>query len=183
MRTQWKGLLGSHHIISAAGGRNYIITRRPPKLEIEFGHRLFFDEKGTAAIEFGMVAMILCGLLLGIIDFGMGYWEKIQVGNAARAGGEYAMANGWNQSAITTAVTSATGLSSITATPAPTETYGCPSATGGITTASNGASCTGGGTAGTYVTVNAQATYSPIFPFASFANAVTLTATTIVRIN
>ena len=183
MRMQWKDLLRSYHIILAADGRKYTQTRRPANLKIEFGRGLVFDEKGTAAIEFGIVATILCSLLLGVIDFGMGYWEKIQVGNAARAGGEYAIANGWNQSGITTAVTKATGLNSITASPAPTETYGCPSASAGITSASNGASCTGGGTAGAYVTINAQASYSPIFPFASFANTVTLTATTIVRVN
>ena len=47
------------------------------------------------------------------MDFGMGFWEQIQVGNAARAGAQYAIFNGWNQSGISTAVTSATSLASI----------------------------------------------------------------------
>jgi Flp pilus assembly protein TadG len=144
--------------------------------------RLFFDEKGTAALEFGMVGTMLTLLLLGGIDFGMGYWEQIQVGNAVRAGGDYAILNGWNQSGIKTAVTSATSLSSIAATPSPTESCGCPSTSSGITTATCGSSCTGGGTAGTYVTVNAQASYSPIFSLSGLANKITLTASTIVRI-
>jgi Flp pilus assembly protein TadG len=130
-----------------------------------------------------MVATFLCFLLLGLIDFGMGYWEQIQVGNAARAGSEYAIFNGWNQSRITTAVTSATSLSSIAATPAPTQSYGCPSASAGITTAASGSSCTGGGTAGTYVTVNAQASYSSIFTYPGIANPLTLTASVTVRVN
>jgi Flp pilus assembly protein TadG len=145
--------------------------------------QLHFDEKGTAAIEFGLVASLLSFLLLGLIDFGMGYWQQMQVGNAARAGGEYAIANGWSQSKITTAVTSATGLSSITATPAPTQTYGCPSANAGITAAANGSKCTGGGTAGSYVTVNAQASYSTVLTYAGIANPMILTARMIVRIN
>lgn len=145
--------------------------------------QLFFDDKGTAAIEFGLVATFLSFLLLGLTDFGMGYWEQMQVGNAARAGAEYAIANGWNQSGITTAVTSATGLGSITATPAPTQTCGCPSVTAGITTATCRSSCAGGGTAGTYVTVNARASYSFIVPYAGIASPLTLTASTTVRIN
>jgi Flp pilus assembly protein TadG len=147
------------------------------------GKRLFFDDEGTAGIEFGLIGTILSLLLLGVVDFGMGYWDQIKVGNAARAGAEYAIVNGWNQSGIGTAVTSATGLTSIAASPAPAQSYGCPSATAGITTASAGSNCAGGGTAGTYVTVSARATYSPIFPFSGFANNMTLTATTVVRIN
>jgi Flp pilus assembly protein TadG len=145
--------------------------------------QLHFDEKGTAAIEFGLIASFLCFLLLGLTDFGMGYWEKMQVGNAARAGGEYAISIGWNPSNITTAVTNATGLSSITATPAPTQTYGCPSASAGITAATNGSSCPGGGTAGTYVTVNAKASYSTAFTYPGIANPPTLTASMTVRTN
>ena len=142
-----------------------------------------FDEIGTAAIEFGVVAAFLCFLLLGSIDFGMGYWEHIQVGNAARAGGEYAIIKGWSQSGITTAVTSATGLSSIVATPAPAQTCGCPSTSAGVIAATCGSSCTGGGTAGTYVTVNAQASYSTLFTYPGIANPLTLTARVTVRIN
>ena len=153
--------------------------------------RLFFDEKGVAAIEFGVVGTVLTLLFLGGVDFGMGYWEQIEVGNAARAGAEYAAFanNGFNASKIETAVTSATSLSSIAATPAPTEFCGCPNATSGISNLSSGAcgtpapSCAGGGTAGTYVTVNAQASYTPIFPFSGFANAVTLSASMTARID
>jgi len=144
--------------------------------------QLFSDERGTAAIEFGVVGAFLCLLLLGLVDFGMGYWEQMQVGNGARAGGEYAIINGWNPSGITTAVSSATGLGSITATPAPTQTCGCPSVSGGVTTATCNSSCAGGGTAGTYVTVNAQASYSTAFTYPGIANPLTLTASTTVRV-
>jgi Flp pilus assembly protein TadG len=145
--------------------------------------RLLVDDKGTAAIEFGLVGSALTLLMLGLMDFGMGYWESIQVGNAARAGAQYAVVNGWNQSGISTAVTSATSLASISATPAPSESCGCPSASSGVTSATCGTSCAGGGNAGTYITVNAQASYTPIFPISGFSNAVTLTASTVIRIN
>ena len=72
-------------------------------------------------------------LLLGICDFGLGFWEQMQVANAARAGAEYAVKNGYNSSNIQTTVTNATNLSGIQASPAPTQTCGCPDAASGIT--------------------------------------------------
>jgi len=126
---------------------------------------------------------MLCFLLVGLTDFGMAYWEKIQVGNAARAGAQYAMVHGWNPPAISTSVTRATGLISIAATPAPTQACGCPSASSGIIATSCGSSCTGGGAAGTYVTVNASASYSTLLPYPGIANTFALTATNTLRIN
>jgi Flp pilus assembly protein TadG len=188
MRAQRKNLSGRNlHDRSAIGWRHTACraARRIMKIGRGFS-QLFSDEKGTAAIEFGVIGAFLSLLLLGLIDFGMGYWQRMQVGNAARAGGEYAIIYGWDPSGIetgiTTAVTGATGLGSISATPAPTKTYGCASVSAGITTATLGSSCAGGGTAGTYVTVNAQASYSTVFTYPGIANPLTLTASTTVRI-
>jgi Flp pilus assembly protein TadG len=183
MRTQQQFPSGRHlHDRSTIGSRRYTACRVARQIT-KRSRGLRIDEKGTAAIEFGLVGTMLSVLLLGLIDFGMGYWEQIQVGNAARAGGQYAIFNGWSSAGITTAVTSATSLSAIAATPAPTQSCGCPSASAGITAATCGSSCTGGGTAGTYVTVKAQAAYSTIFPFPGIANPLTLTASMTVRIN
>lgn len=141
------------------------------------------DECGNTIIEFALVVSILATLTLGVLDFGIGFWEDMQVGNAARAGADYATKNGFNSSNIQTAVTSATTLSSISASPAPTQSCGCPSVTSGISSASCGSSCASGGIAGTYVTVNAQASYTTLFPWPGIPNPVTLTASTVVRIN
>lgn len=146
-------------------------------------HRFVSHAAGTAAVEFGIIGSFLALLLLGAVDFGVGYWQFIQVGNAARAGAEYAANNGWNQSAITSAVTGATNLQSVTATPVPNEFCGCPDASAGIQSASCSAHCSGGGTAGTYVTVNAQASYATIFQIPGIPSAFPLSASTTVRIN
>ena len=185
MRTPRLFLSREHLHDRAAIGSRRRTSRRAADQIVKNGRgfsRLLFEEKGTAAIEFGMVGTFLCLLLLGLVDFGMGYWEQIQVGNAARAGAEYAIFNGWNQSGITTAVTSATSLSSISATPAPTQSYGCPSVSA-ITTAAYGATCTGGGTAGSYVTVNAKASYSTLFTYPGVTNPLNLTASVTIRVN
>jgi Flp pilus assembly pilin Flp len=153
--------------------------------------QLFFDEKGTAAIEFGLVGTFLSLLMIGLVDFGMGYWEQMQVGNAARAGAEYVIANSttWNSSAVLSAVTSATSLpsGSITATVS-TPSCGCPNVSGGITAGGGaiptcGVSCASGGTSGAYVTIAAQASYSPILTYTGIIFPPNLTATTTVRYN
>jgi Flp pilus assembly protein TadG len=184
MRTRRHLPSGWHlHDRSAVGLRHHASPRaasRVTKNAAGFS-QWFLDEEGTAAIEFGLIATFLSLLLLGMVDFGMGYWEQVQVGNAARAGAQYAIFNGWNSSGITTAVTSATSLRSISATPAPSQSCGCPSASAGITAATCGSSCTSGGNAGTYVTVHAQASYSSIFPISGITNPLTLSASTTVR--
>lgn len=144
---------------------------------------LWLSQEGIGAIEFAFVAPILCMMVLGILDFGIGYWEQMQVGNAARAGAEYATKNGYNTASIQTAVISATGLSTIQASPAPTQSCGCPDATTGITVATCGSTCANGGTAGTYVIVNAQASYTTIFGWPGIPQPLTLTASATARIN
>lgn len=144
---------------------------------------LLVAEDGVSAIEFALVVSILCVLVLGILDFGVGFWEQMQVGSAAVAGADYAVKNGYDSSAIQTAVTSATGLSAIEASPAPSQSCGCPDATAGIISATCGASCSGGGTAGKYVTVNARVSYTTIFGWPGIPQPMTLTASTMVRIN
>lgn len=144
---------------------------------------LWHDARGNSIIEFAIVVSVLATLTMGALDFGIGFWEDMQVGNAARAGAGYAEKNGFNSSSIETAVTSATSLATISASPAPSQSCGCPNATNGISSATCGSSCAAGGNAGTYVTVNAQASYTTLFPWPGIPNPVTLTASTVVRIN
>ena len=68
---------------------------------------------GVSTIEFAVIASMLATLAIGMLDFGMGLWQQMEVGNAARAGAEFASINGYNSTGIQNAVTSATSLSSI----------------------------------------------------------------------
>src|SRR5436190_15162474 len=101
-------------------------------------------QDGVGAIEFAFVAGILSMLLLGICDFGLGFWEKMQVANAARAGAEYAVKSGYDSTNIQTAVTNSTNLSGVQASPAPAQTCGCPDAVTGVSASTCGASCPNG---------------------------------------
>jgi Flp pilus assembly pilin Flp len=148
--------------------------------------RLARDSEGASAIEFGFLAPILALLVMGIVDFGMGIWEDMEVANAAEAGAAYASVKGWNATAtkIQSAVTNATSLSTISASPAPSiMSCGCPNANStAISSATCGTTCSDGSEAGHYWVVNAQASYSMFLRYPGIGNPMTLSATAFARL-
>lgn len=139
------------------------------------------NDEGLSGIEFAMIAPVLILAFIATADFGLAIFAKMEVENAAQAGTQYAAQNGFSSDTVSSAVTSATSLSGLTASPAPTEFCGCPSTTG-ITTATCGTNCASGATAGTYVTASAQATYSTIVSYPGVAPSYTFQSTSTVRI-
>jgi Flp pilus assembly protein TadG len=144
--------------------------------------KLFRADAGMSTVEFALLVPIFSTMLVGVLDLGMGFWNQIQVGNAARAGAEYALTNGFDSTKVSSAITHATNLSSISASPAPSQSCGCPDASKGVLLAACGTPCTGGGNAGTYVIVNAQASYGTIFSYPGIPNPMTLGSVAVVRI-
>jgi Flp pilus assembly protein TadG len=136
---------------------------------------------GLAAVEFAVIAPVLSLVMICTVDVGLGFYRKMQVQNAAQAGAEYAATHGFNASAIASAMSAATGLTSVQASPQPAQFCGCPS-TGGVATATCGTNCTGGAQAGTYVAVSAQADYTTLIPYPLFPDSYTFTAQSTVRI-
>jgi len=145
-------------------------------------------ERGSSAIEFGLLAPILIFLTIGVVDLGLGLYQQQQVQAAAQAGAQAALSGGSsvNTSAsnfttnIENAVTSATNLSSISASA--TTSCGCPSGTSITTAKTCSTACTGGANPNTYVTVGATATYKPLLSYPTLGSSVTLNATATVRI-
>ena len=154
---------------------------RQHKSFIERFQRLFGDPRGSVSVELGIVLSLLTVMVIPTVDIGMGAYTQMQVANAAQAGAEYAAVNGWNSGNVSTAVTSATSLGGISASPAPTETCGCVTA-GAVVAATCGATCSNGNTAGSFVTVNAQATYTTLFSYPGLPSPMTMTSTSTVRI-
>ena len=141
---------------------------------------LFGARDGSAAVEFSIAAPVLAIMFVPMIDIGMAVYQQMQVQDAAQAGAQYAMAHGWNSSSIQSAVTSATTLS-VSATPAPSKSCGCPDGSS-VSAATCGSTCSDGRTAGSYVTVSAQATYTPLLPYPTMGTSVTLSAQATARI-
>jgi Flp pilus assembly protein TadG len=149
-----------------------------------FGSR---SKSGTAAIEFALFTPLLLIVLTGTVELGFLMYEAMQVNNAVEAGALYAAANSFNAANITSAVTNAsvlpTGLNTLTATPAPTQFCGCPTAAGVTNLGSPPCSATAcsGSPAGTYVQVNASLTHTIIIPNPWVPT--TLTAIAVIRTN
>ncbi len=160
--------------------------------------RFVADHRGVALIEFAVVMPVLVLLLLPLVDLGLGFYVKTQLMTAAEAGTQYAFVNGWSGTSTTTqtnilsAVNSATGLGSMSATPAPALACGCADGTT-ITYSSPGSAfspsacsaltaCASGASPGAYVTVSTQVTYRPVFTYLIFSGSSTLTASSTVRI-
>jgi Flp pilus assembly protein TadG len=150
--------------------KDVIPTARATLIQLK---TMFAATGGLAAVEFGIVIPLLLAVIIPVCDLGKGLSQQLQVWQAAQAGVQYAMANGFASTAIQNAVTAATSLSSINATPAPAQSCGCP--TGSSVAAANPAvpPCTGlcsnGKQSGTYVTVSATAAYYPLIPYPSAA--------------
>lgn len=115
------------------------------------------DQRGSAAIEFAIVAPVLVLLGAATVELGFAVVQKMEVQDAAAAGALYATQNGWNQSAIAAAVTAAKPGAGVSASPAPALYCGCPTASG-VTTASCSVNCTDGSATRRYVKVSAAAT-------------------------
>jgi Flp pilus assembly protein TadG len=140
---------------------------------------------GVATIELAMVSPLLVTGVLGAAEVGITIFRATQVQFAAQAGARYALSHGFNTTNVSNAIVNATTYTAITATPAPSQFCGCPSATG-VSVASGtppcSATCSGGVTAGTYVTASSQAQFSPIIPNPWQTGTVTLSAKATVRI-
>jgi Flp pilus assembly protein TadG len=143
--------------------------------------RCWRETRGNAALEMALVAPMLVLMMIGVADFGMAVFLKMQVQQAAQAGAEYAIVHGFDAAAITTAATSAVPVSGITATPAPAQSCGCPSGTT-MTAATCGTNCANGLGAGTYVTVSTQGTYATMLAYPGMPASFAFTAASIVRV-
>ena len=155
------------------------------------------ERRGVAMVEFAIVLPVLVLLLLPLVDLGMGFYVKTQVMTAAEAGAQYAFVHGWSgtntttQTSLVAAVNSATSLSGLQVTTAPSLSCKCANGTT-LTTLTvtapysqstcSAQTCVTSPPAGAYVTVHAQATYTPLFTYRIFGGGKTLTASSTVRV-
>lgn len=148
-------------------------------------------ESGTAAIEFALFLPFLLLVLSGIVELGFSAYEAMQVNNAVDAGAIYAATNAFSAAKISSVTTSGAvlppGLNTLTATPAPTQFCGCPSAAGSVSNLGPpNPTCSltacSGGPAGTYVQVNASLNHMVIFP-TTWGLPTAFTATAVIRTN
>ncbi len=140
--------------------------------------------EGIAAVEFALLAPVLTLIFIAAVSFGLASWTKMQVSNAARAGGVYAAKYGFNQTNITAAAKNATPLPNVTVT-ATQATASCTNPTNGTISSANGATTcpSTGAPPGTYVTVTTQVPYSFTLPIPGIADMAALSGNAVARIN
>src|SRR5438132_2520486 len=91
--------------------------------------RLWAAEDGLGAIEFGFIAPVLIAILIGVLDFGLAFWQQMEVAAAADAGTQWGMGNTFSDPSIKSVVQAATNLSIPTGNIYPVNTCGCASST------------------------------------------------------
>jgi Flp pilus assembly protein TadG len=143
--------------------------------------RLLGDASGAAAVELALVAPFIVGIIVPMADLGIGAYDKMQVQDAAEAGVQYVLVNGYNETDIENAAQSATSLgTNVAVSVTPSNTCYCVSS-GTLSSAGCGSSCSDGSTAANYVGVTASYTYTPLFTYAGLGSSVSISSTATSR--
>jgi Flp pilus assembly protein TadG len=135
--------------------------------------RLCMARRGSAAVEFALMAPVIAVILVGVADWGIAIEQRERLQTAARAGAQIALSRPTETTAIEAAVNSAAG--SLT---------GLNVSSSGIFCSCDGTAmgtCTDScaGTIATYVTVGVSRPYSRISP----TGPSTISANVTVRVN
>jgi Flp pilus assembly protein TadG len=141
--------------------------------------RCLRDRSGVGAVEFAIIAPLLIFMFVAMADLGLGIYQNMQVDSAAQYGAQYALVNGYNSGAITSAVKSSTDLSSLTVTP--TSFAGCAGSNGVVPQLGTGL-CNDGSTAGTFVRVSVTHAYTTLIPYPGMPSSFTLSSQSTVRL-
>ena len=136
------------------------------------------DTRGVAAIEFACVAPLFALTLVGMTELGLAVRTRLAAEEAAAAGAQAAL-KGFNTATITAAVQNANPNRTVLASPAPTEFYACPSASG-LANSTQGATCADGKSSRHFVRVHATITRPTVFG-PQFGLPTSLTAHTTAR--
>jgi Flp pilus assembly protein TadG len=157
------------------------------------------ENAGVAAIEFAIYALVFSMVVAAVVDIGLLLFTKSELDAAVSAGAEYAAnsaslvasdPSGLNTN-ISDIVNNANGTSWASATVNvnnSNDTSGCYCPTGTPnnnwswgTAQTCGASCSGGGAAGQFVTITASRTVSPLFPAFGFVQSGSITSNAVVE--
>lgn len=151
-------------------------------------------QSGSVAIEFGFALLFLFPLAVGTVELGVAVYQNMQVHAAAEAGALYALANGFDEPGITSAVEHAFGttptdqMTGVTATPAPSHFCGCPSGsdivdTGMAPPCTSYANCANGNPQREYIEISAALTRTSVIPTSGMILPATFRARSVIRLN
>ena len=146
--------------------------------------------EGAALVEFTIFAPLLVVMSIYTMDFGLYFFNNLEIQNAAQAGAQWAIANrNYNSSDIATAAKNATNFTAVTVNSS--QFCGCSRDSSGnpvVTPITPSAcipdsTCNTTGLVGTYVTVSAtpRTAYQSFAPYGLVPSTYNLTGTSTVR--
>ena len=116
---------------------------------------------GVAAVEFACAAPLFAMTLVGMTELGLAVRTRLAAEEAAAAGAQAAL-SGFDAATITAAVEDANPNRTVAASPAPTEFWACPTASG-LSDSTENATCTDGKAARHFVRVSATISRPTVF--------------------
>jgi Flp pilus assembly protein TadG len=171
-----------------------------PAIRLAF-RTLMFGEEGTAGavlVEATLMVPMLVVMSIYVMDFGLVFYNKMEMQNAAQAGAQWAVANRvYNSSEIQVAAQNATKLPASQITVSSSQFCGCSKDSSGnavvtqltatACTSAPNTTCNTSGVEGNYVTVTASptSTYQTFFSYGLLSGTLStpnISATTTVRI-
>lgn len=155
----------------------------PPKRRLGLWTGPFFNlgrrfrrcRLGTAAVEFALITPVLLIIIMGLVDFGLAMFKKMELTGAVRSGAQLAMMDSSNTTVIKDAVVDASG-NSITSSDVSTTSF-CECAD--ESTVVCGETCGDGSSNRTFMTITASQSFSGLF----LTSAISITGTITVRVN
>ena len=119
------------------------------------------DEHGTSVIELALVAPILAGLTVGMVDLSNAYSTKLNAEQAAQSAIEKVFQKSADTTVVNTLVSEASSLAGVPASNVTTDSWvECD----GTRQANYTDTCSGGQDEARYLSVTVVATYTPMFP-------------------
>ncbi len=141
-------------------------SRRPAAALRRIGVATAVESGGGAAVEFGFIAPILFLMIAGMIDFSFYIGTRIELEQALRAGGQYALKDYNDTVTIEAAVKNATDLTPLTVTYNPTTDLFCECPDGSPNTCPGDTSfayCAGDILPAKFITISGSTTFDPMF--------------------
>jgi Flp pilus assembly protein TadG len=142
----------------------------------------FRSETGSSLVEMALMLPFLFLLLMGVIDFGRGYYLAIEVSNAAHSAALYGSQNPNDVAGMqNAAVLDSPDVPNFT-TSSVTATYGCECSDGtaAVPSCTTTPSC-GSMNVVQYVQVNTSVSYSAMFPYPGIPSPMTLSGSARMR--
>lgn len=142
------------------------------------------QRSGAVAVEAALGILVMMAILLPLIDFGRYIGVRIELKQALRAGGQYALIDRDDTTSIAATIIGATGLTSAMTINIGAITCECFDGTTAVCPGESGyATCTGDIAPGGYLPISASVTFNPYFVnVAGFTTNMTVSEKLVLRV-